>query len=411
MRAPLYSLDAAEIFDSVLVEDPYPFFARLRERGPVTRIGETGVHWVATWSAIEEALEREEDFSANLTGVLVRGDDGLPATFALPSVGASQVIATADEPDHATHRALVQPRLAAGRVTALEPSLRAWTSELLEPWLADGGGEFTPIAEIVPARVVADVLGLPQEDVALFRRWAMTGGDLLAGDVSAARLGAIAAEASHAASYLAGHLEAAMAQPREEPDAPLLHALARGVVSGRIAVEPAIGIAMVLFSAGGESTAALIGSAARRLASDSKLADTLRRKPEQIPNFVEEMLRLEPPFKFHYRVVRRACTLAGATLVPGDRLMLGWASANRDPAVFPDPDTLRLDRRHPKQHLAFGRGPHFCIGAPLARLEARTVIEELLARTRRLRLRPEQPPVFAPSLLVRRLLSLTIDVN
>jgi cytochrome P450 family 144 len=409
VRAPLYSEDPAELFDPALVENPYRFFARLRERGPITRIGATGVHPVATWSAIEEALGRESDFSANLTGVLVRGADGLPATLALPDTGATQVIATADEPDHAVHRALAQPRLAARRIAALEPRLRDWTCAALEPWLAAGGGDFTPIAETIPARAVAHVLGLPQDDVDRFRRWAMTGGDMLAGDVDAVRLAALGVETAQMAAYLGGHLEAAGAAPREDPEAPLLHALARGVAAGRIGAPAAIGIAIVLFGAGGESTAALIGSAARRLAADPELADALRRDSGRIGRFVEEVVRLEPPFKFHYRAVRRACTLAGAALEPGDRLMLIWASANRDPAAFRDPDALRLDRRHPKQHLGFGRGAHFCIGAPLARLEARVVLEELLSRTRSLALRADAPPVHAPSLFVRRLLSLTIE--
>ncbi len=165
-----------------------------------------------------------------------------------------------------------------------------------------------------------------------------------------------------------------------------------------------------MFGAGGESTAALIGSAARRLAQDPALADQLRAHPELISRYVEEVVRLEPPFKFHYRAVRRACELGGAELAPGDRLMLCWASANRDPAHFDEPDALRLDRRHAKQHLGFGRGAHFCIGAPLARLEARVVIEELLARTRRIALRADDPPVHARSIFVRRLERLPLDV-
>jgi len=402
MRAPLYSASPAELFDLAVIEDPHPFFARLRERHAISRIGETGVHLVATWDLIEEALGREADFSANLTGVLVRGGDGLPAPLELPVTGANQVIATADEPDHAIHRALVQPRLTAPRIAALERQMRVWAREALDPWLSAGGGDFVPIAETVPARALAHVLGLPDRDVAHFRRWAMMGGDMLGGDVTAARMTEFGAETVGMAAYLEGHLEAARSRPQPGPDAPLLHALARGVESGQIAVRDAIGIAIVMFGAGGESTAALIGSATRLLAEDPVRADELRSHPDRIPRFVEESVRLEPPFKFHYRVVRRACELGGARLEPGDRLMLLWGSANRDPAHFAEPDALRLDRRHPKQHLGFGRGAHFCIGAPLARLEARVVLEELLASTRRLGLRVDAPPVHTRSIFVRR---------
>ena len=153
-----------------------------------------------------------------------------------------------------------------------------------------------------------------------------------------------------------------------------------------------------------------LATAVRRIAQDPALADTLRREPELIPRYVEEVVRLEPPFKFHYRAVTRACELGVAELAAGDRLMLLWASANRDPAHFDEPDALRLDRRHSKQHLGFGRGAHFCIGAPLARLEARVVVEELLARTRSIALRAGDPPVHAHSIFVRRLERLMIDV-
>jgi cytochrome P450 len=410
MRAPLCSARPGELLDPAVIEDPHPFFARVRERHAISRVGETGVHLVTTWDLIEDALARESDFSANLTGVLVRGDDGLPAALALPATGASHVIATADEPEHAVHRALAQPRLAASRIAALEPAIRVWAIAALDPWIAAGGGDFVPLAETIPARVLAHVLGLPDGDVSRFRRWAMMGGDMLAGDVSAATMAEFGAETGRMAKYLEEHLGAERWRSESAPDDPLLHALARGAASGRIELGEAVGIAIVMFGAGGESTAALIGSAARLLARDRALADRLRGDPGAISRYVEEVVRLEPPFKFHYRAVRRSCELGGVHLEAGDRLMLLWASANRDPAHFTEPDALRLDRRHPKQHLGFGRGAHFCIGAPLARLEARVVIEELLRRTRRIALRPGDPPVHARSIFVRRLEHLPLDV-
>jgi cytochrome P450 len=409
MRAPLCCADPAELLDLATIEDPHPFFAHVRAQHALSRVGDTGVHLVATWDLIEEALAREEDFSANLTGVLVRGDDGRPAALELPATGANQVIATADEPGHKVHRALAQPRLAQQPIAELEPRLRAWARGALEPWLAAGGGDFVPLAETVPARAVALVLGLPDRDVADHRRWAMMGGDMLAGDVSVAKMAEFGAETGRMARYLGEHIGAAPSGREPGPGQPLLHALAWGTASGQIDMSAAIGIAIVMFGAGGESTAALIGSAARRLAQDPAQADLLRAHPELISRYVEEVVRLEPPFKFHYRAVRRACELGGAELAPGDRLMLCWAAANRDPAHFDEPDALRLDRRHAKQHLGFGRGAHFCIGAPLARLEARVVIEELLARTRRIALRADDPPVHARSIFVRRLERLPLE--
>ncbi len=402
MRAPPYSQRVDEILTREFIENPHPVFARLRKEAPISRVGETGVHLVATWGLIEEALARESDFSANLTGVLMQGPDGLPTVFPLPVTDAAQVIATADEPEHTVHRALAQPRLAARQVAAMEKPIRAWTKEALEPWIRAGGGDFVPISEVIPARVVAALLGLPDGDVSRHRQWAMMGGDMLAGRVTHATMAALATETTQMTQYLIAHLEAARCNLRTDPAAPLLHALARGVDEGAISTEQAVGIAMVMFGAGGESTAALIGNVMRRLAEAPGVAALLRDDPARIPRFVEEVARLDAPFNFHYRAVRNACQLGGADLVPGDRLMLLWSSANRDAAYFDDPDELRLDRKHPNDHLSFGRGAHFCIGGPLARLEARVVCEELLAGTRDLSLSADEPPVLAESLLVHR---------
>jgi len=402
MRAPLYSQHAGEILTREFIENPHPVFARLRKEAPISRVGDTGVHLVATWDLIEEALARESDFSANLTGVLIQGEDGGPTIFPLPMTSANQIIATADEPAHAVHRALVQPRLATHRTAAMEDPIRMWTKQAIEPWIEAGGGDFVPIAEVIPARVVAALLGLPDGDVSLHRQWAMVGGDMLAGRVDHDTMVMIATETVKMVEYLTAHLEDARRNLRTDPEAPMLHALARGVDEGAINTEQAVGIAIVMFGAGGESTAALIGNVMRRLAEAPDIAARLRDDPSLVRRFVEEVARLEAPFNFHYRVVRTRCELGGAELVPGDRLMLYWSSANRDAAYFDDPDELRLDRKHPNHHMSFGRGRHFCIGGPLARLEARVVCEQLLAGTRELSLSPDTPPVLAQSLLVHR---------
>jgi len=401
LRAPLYSPDPTELFSSETIEDPHPLFARLRAEHPLSRIAETGVHLVASWDLIETVLERESDFSANITGMLVLGEDGVPSTVEFTQAAATQVIATADEPHHGVHRSIAQPRLTGKLVRELEGPIRGWTIEAIDDWLAAGSGDFMGVAELVPARAVAHVLGLPDGDVSRHRQWAMMGGDMLAGTITPERIAAFAAEGERMNEYLDDHL--GRTRSSNTPTEPLLRALAWAVDEERIDARHAVGIAIVMFGAGGESTAGLIGSVVHRLAIDPALADRLRADAALVPRFVEEVARLEPPFKFHYRSVRRPCELAGFSLAPGDRLMLLWASANRDAAHIDAADALQLDRRHPKQHLGFGRGAHFCIGAPLARLEARIVCEELLARTERLSLIEGAAPLWAPSIFVRRL--------
>jgi len=174
MRAPLYSSNASELFEPTTIAEPQRLYARLRSEAPLARVAETGVHLVATWDLIEEALSREADFSARLTGVLMRDASGSPAIFELPMGNEEiDVLATADEPRHAVHRAVVQPRFAGALVAALEEPVRVWARDAIREWLASGAGDFVPVAEIVPARVVGEVLGLPEGDVSRFRTWAM----------------------------------------------------------------------------------------------------------------------------------------------------------------------------------------------------------------------------------------------
>jgi cytochrome P450 family 144 len=237
------------------------------------------------------------------------------------------------------------------------------------------------------------------------------GGEILAGDVSAGGLQKLAQETAVIVEYLGEHIRLALNEAGGPPEGSLLYGLALGVRNNEISLAEAMGIAIVMFGAGGESTSALIGSSVKLLAESPELADRLRQSPELIPRFVEEAVRLEPPFKFHYRAVRRECELDGYRLVPGDRLMLLWAAANRDPSIYADPNAVRLDRKYPKNHLSFGRGAHFCVGEQIARLEARIVIEEFLEIVGEFTLDPEDPPVYARSIFVRRLEKLPLSIS
>jgi cytochrome P450 len=206
------------------------------------------------------------------------------------------------------------------------------------------------------------------------------------------------------AAYLDALLEDAIGRARAGDAArdAMADRVARAVHEGVLPRRHALGILVVLLGAGIESTASLIGNAVRLLAERPRLQAELRGDPRLVPAFVEETVRLEAPFRFHYRAVTRDCELGGVPLRVGHRLMLSWASANRDASVFERPDEIDLRRRFPRHHVSFGRGIHFCVGAPLARLETRVVVEELLARTRRIEIDPARPSRYVPSLFVRR---------
>jgi len=402
----------ADWLSPALLEQPYPHFAWLRRHAPVHEVGRSRVFFVASWALVEEALA-SPDFSANLTGVLVRGDAGEPEQFAFGGVGdANAVLATADPPPHDVHRGIVQPVLAAGRMAALESFARTLVVRRLAPYLAAGGGEFTrALADPVPSEMISRLLGFPEKDLPDVMGWAMQGGAILAGTIGRSELGALMQATGRLAAYLSEHFAAARTDAALRSEAPALDALLAAVEQGVLSEGQAIGIGVVLVGAGGESTASLVGSAVRLLAERPELQARLRREPGWIAAFIEEAVRLESPFRGHYRAVVRPARLGGIALAPGDRLFLLWASANRDEARFERPDELDLGRRHPRDHLGFGRGIHFCVGASLARLEARVILGELLARTRSFALAPALPPGHVPSLFVRRLAHLDLRID
>ena len=189
-----------------------------------------------------------------------------------------------------------------------------------------------------------------------------------------------------------------MGQPSED----LLGTLAHSIVDGILTAAEAGGILTILLSAGGESTTSLLGNAVRILAEDQELQDHLRRNLDQVPAFVEEALRLESPFRYMMRTVPADTTLGGVAIPAGATVLLFWAAGNRDPNEFAHPDEVDLERRVPRRHVAFGRGIHHCVGAPLARIEARNVLSVLLNRTSRISLDPDSQPQWVGSLLVRR---------
>jgi len=166
-----------------------------------------------------------------------------------------------------------------------------------------------------------------------------------------------------------------------------------------------------LLSAGGESTTSLLGNAIHMLAKNPERQARLRDQPQLVGPFVEEALRLESPFRYHLRHATRTTEVHGVPVAAGSTLLLFWGAANRDPAEYDRPDDVVLDRPTPKHHLAFGRGIHFCVGAPLARLEAQIVLTQLLARTEHFALDPAHGPARVNSLMVRRFSTLPLVVT
>jgi cytochrome P450 family 144 len=399
--------DPLEFFGEQSLQDPYPLYDRLRDAGPLHRVGDSAFYVVPRWDAVEEVIARVEDFSSNLTATMVYQPNGAVTSFDMePLGGSTHVLATADDPAHAVHRKLLVPQLAAKLIRAAESFVAETADMLWRNGVQDGRIEWMgAMANRLPMMVVARVIGVPAEDVDKLIAWTQRATQLLDGVVSADQLEAAGIAAIELMGYISEHFERAAADPPNN----LLGDLAMAVNSGDLDGRAAQLIMVTLFSAGGESTASLIGNAASILADRPDTQQRVRDNPELLERFIEEALRFEPPFRGHYRHVRVDTTLCGAAIPADSRLLLLWGAVNRDPAHFHAPNEFRLDRSHAKGHMAFGKGAHFCVGAALARMEARIVLRMLLERTSHIE--ALDTGQWIPSVLVRRRERLNLAVR
>ena len=387
-----------EFFGVDALQDPYPLYDRLRAGGPVHRIGDSGFYLVCNWEAINDAINRPDDFSSNLTATMMFTAEGTVVPFELDGLGGpTQILATADDPAHAVHRKMLVPQLAAKRIRAMETFIADTFDRLWTENLRDGHIEWMgALANRLPMMVVARLIGVPAEDVDQLVRWACASTQLLDGLVDQEQLAASGVAAMELGNYIHGHLVLAAADPPDN----LLGALATACYAGEFDQLTAQLMMIILFSAGGESTGSLLGNSMGILATRPDLQQRVREDTDLLGPFIEEALRYEPPFRGHYRHVVADTTLGGTDVPAGSRLLLLWGAANRDPAQFDAPHEFRLDRPGGKGHITFGKGAHFCVGAALARLEAQIVLRAVLDRTSQIDAVDIGP--WLPSILVRR---------
>jgi cytochrome P450 len=385
------------LLDPAVIDDPYPFYRQLHETAPVWWVPGTDVYVISSFALVAEATTRIDDFSNNMNCLLYRDDEGLPAR--LPFGVELQALATADPPLHTVHRSTVFPELVAKRMVALEPEIEDLARECLDQAVVGSSVDFMArVGNVVPIEMISRLIGFHDADRdrlldAAFKSTAAIGSTL-----TLAELEVLVATIGDIEVWIADQLSRVADSPGDD----ILGAVARGVDSGALAAGEAAGMLHTLLSAGGESTTSLLGSAVRMLAEQPDLQEQLRREPELVPAFVEEALRLESPFRYLLRSVPRSTTIGEVDIPDGATVLLLWGAANRDASEYERPDEVDLERKPLRHHLAFGRGIHHCVGAPLARLEARIVLTELLACTRSITLDDQRPPRWVNSLLVRR---------
>jgi cytochrome P450 family 144 len=402
--------DPRLLFSQGVLDDPRPLYDQLRREAPVWRIPGQDSYLVSDPALIREAVGRTSEFSSNLVSLLYRDDQGCPVTFDMSPLGDPiHVLAVADPPFHSAHRKLLQPHLSPEAVGVLEEPIRQFADEALDSLLATEAGDVVSgLTNPLPAQVVCRLIGLPADDADRLVQLVWDIGLLLDGVTDADGMGTAAAAALALIEYVQAHLNAAIEEPPRSSERGLLGVLVRGIEDGVITPENALGILMQLINAGTETTSSLMATTIETLARDQMLQERLRSEPELIPQTLEEVLRSDGPFQFHYRFTKVDTTLGGTAIPANSRVLLMWAAANLPGIDEPGGvNGVGADSR-PPPHYAFGRGLHFCIGAPLARLEARVVIEQLLQRTSALTLDGHQSPVRRPSISLRRHVSLPV---
>lgn len=311
----------------------------------------------------------------------VAKDAGLFSNGGAPRFGRPLPPLEVDPPVHSTFRSALQGFFLPTRVQALELKVRNCTSELLDPLLARGSGDLVrEFANPLPVFALCEMLGLDRSDWTELKRL----GELQLGAESPDPAEREAALAAH--DELMARANAIVAerrrQPRETGKDVISTFLAMEVEGKPLDDEMVAGMIRLFISAGHNSTTNGLGNALLYLARNQEEQDLLRREPERLPVAIEELLRFESPVQEMFRWATADCELGGQAIRRGDRIGLLWGSGNRDEEVFPDPDTCILDRR-PNRHLAFGHGIHMCLGAPVARMELRVALTEVLSRTRR----------------------------
>ncbi len=398
---------SVEFFAEANIQDPYPFYDRMREQGPVHQVADSEFFAVYGWDAINDVINRPQEFSSNLTATMTCSPGRGVSVYELDGLGGpTQVLATADNPLHAVHRKMLVPQLAVKRIGAAEQFVTETAGRLWVEGLRDGCVEWmSAMANRLPMMLVGRIIGVPDDDVDMLIAAGYATTQLLDGLVDADELAAARAAAMELSAYIGEYFQRAAADPGDN----LLGDLATACASDRLDETTARVMMLTLFSAGGESTASLLGSAVWILANHPDIQRRLRDDPELLGAFIEEALRYESPFPGHYRHVVTDATLGGVELPAGSRLLLLWGAANRDPVHFEAPNEFRLDRPKGKGHLTFGKGAHFCVGAGLARLEARVVLGMLIERTSRIG--AADTGRWLPSILVRRLERLELAVR
>jgi len=363
-------------------DDPFDHFAAARGRCPVQRVRLADGHpaWVVLgYDAARQALG-DPRISKDMLAALAA--DGEVVAEGLPGPEFSRHMLNVDPPDHTRLRRLVSRAFTPGRVAALEPAIRGIAGRLLDSLDAAGPGAVVDLVQgfayPLPWAVIGELLGIPAADRPRVHAWfqvLLTG---WAGDPPA--------DAVQASDGIVAYLRELVEAKRRRPADDLVSVLVTATEGDALTTQEVLSSLFQLVVAGHDTTASLIGNGVVALLDHPGQLQALLADPGRLPGAIDELIRFTAPVPHAtFRVTAEPVTLAGVPVPAHEQVLVCLGAANRDPGRFPAPDVLDIGRGD-GANLGFGHGPHYCLGAPLARLEARIAFEELLGRYPRLRL-------------------------
>ena len=385
-----------------VARDPYPVYAKLRERDPVHHSRLMDALLFTRYRDVDAILRDHRHFSSDPRKRRASGRQ----RASLPSPEDMSMLFL-DPPDHTRLRALVNKAFTRKAVNALEARVRGLMEGLLDAVADPAGFDWMEaVANPLPVIVIAEMLGVPPEDRARFRVWSDRRARILEPTLTA-REREIAGEAAEALdAYFLPIIEARRAAPRDDIVSALVHAEEAG---DTLTEREMLMMLRLLLVAGNETTTNLLGNGLLALLRHPDQLAALREDPGLIPAAVEELLRFDSPVQTDFRTAVEDCDVNGFPVPRGRNVITLIGAANHDPAVFDRPDRLDVRRRE-VSHISFGRGIHYCLGAQLARMEGRIAFEALLERFSSIHLLTDRL-AFRNSIVLRGLESLPIGAT
>jgi cytochrome P450 len=394
-------MDRFDPFSADYLADPYPRLAEARAETPAFYAADLDMWVVSRYADIEAIFTDPGVFSA-----AIAQDPVFPlaerarTTLREGGFRAGATMSNCDPPKHTRIRRHNLRAFSARRTAVLEPRVRAKAEELVTGMLAQQ--RFDLVEELtypLPAYMIFTLIGFPPEDTEMLKSWCGNRMAFSWGRPSAAEQIAIADGMARYWRYCERFVADRIAEPRDDFTSD--HARVHLDDPTALSVDEIVGVIYGLSFAGHETTTNLTTNAVRRLLEHRDQWKAICADPTLIPNAVEEILRFDTSVIAWRRITTRAVSIGGVEVPSGAKLMLMLAAADHDPARFPDPDTFDIHRRDAARHLAFGKGIHFCLGAPLARMEVRIVLELLTRQAPDLTAVPDQDLTFPPNVAFR----------